>query len=609
MSINAVNSNGKVTAGHLKKTAYLYVRQSTLRQVFENTESTQRQYGLRQRAVALGWPAERIEIIDCDQGQSGATTTEREGFQKLVAEVGLGKAGIVMGLEVSRLARNCADWHRLLEICALSGTLILDEDGLYDPAHFNDRLLLGLKGTMSEAELHVLKARLRGGILSKAQRGELRIPLPAGLVYDPAGWIVSREGVLWIHQAPVILGDSWITSPIPDYQSSIGKHVLINAGGSPEKARPWFEIRDLVLKTLRDSEGRRMLLTDLVQTVRGIPAIKADFIEDTLRMMASMGVGSIDVRGEKIWYGLSPLIHGDFDRKDYLSTFSDELLAQSNRVDFLIRHTGTVGSFREELLRGFLRKCLPGKFQVSTGFIEDCGRQLDIIVWDGVNYAPLFRENEVVVVPRESVRAIVEVKTVLDTGTLDQALEILYEATTRHPPVVPIFQGVFAFEQGYRSDLSIAQRIKDFSSAREPLYFFQVVTAVCVARYHFIFQINELDDKNAGSWPKPCLYGLSSEWPGDPMTPAFVGYLMAHLDLPQGPKQTLTKMFRPILNELKRERLLQLFGDDWIPRWHAGDLKHVATPQGARNYVQRVTGFYEGTIVASEIPLNAPAGN
>jgi len=190
MSINAVNSNGKVTAGHLKKTAYLYIRQSTLRQVFENTESTQRQYALRQRAVALGWPAERIEVIDCDQGQSGASTAEREGFQKLVAEVGLGKAGIVMGLEVSRLARNCADWHRLLEICALSATLILDEDGLYDPAHFNDRLLLGLKGTMSEAELHVLKARLRGGILSKAQRGELKMPLPVGLVYDPAERVV-----------------------------------------------------------------------------------------------------------------------------------------------------------------------------------------------------------------------------------------------------------------------------------------------------------------------------------------------------------------------------------------------------------------------------------
>src|SRR5881296_3201878 len=158
----------KITATHLKRNAYLYVRQSTLRQVVSNTESTQRQYALRQRAVALGWAAEQIVVIDCDQGHSGASSVDREGFQRLVAEVGMGRAGIVLGLEVSRLARNNADWHRLLEICALSETLILDEDGLYDPCDFNDRLLLGLKGTMSEAELHVLRARLRGGIVSKA---------------------------------------------------------------------------------------------------------------------------------------------------------------------------------------------------------------------------------------------------------------------------------------------------------------------------------------------------------------------------------------------------------------------------------------------------------
>ena len=141
----------KVSASHLARTTYLYVRQSTLRQVMENTESTQRQYALRQRAVALGWPTEAIVTIDSDQGQSGASSTDREGFQHLVAEVGLGRAGIVLGLEVSRLARNSADWHRLLEICALSDTLICDEDGLYNPSDFNDRLLLGLKGTMSEA--------------------------------------------------------------------------------------------------------------------------------------------------------------------------------------------------------------------------------------------------------------------------------------------------------------------------------------------------------------------------------------------------------------------------------------------------------------------------
>lgn len=180
----------KVTARHLRRNAYLYVRQSTMRQVFENTESTQRQYALRQRAVTLGWPKERIIVIDSDLGLSGASATDRQGFQKLVAEVGLGRAGIVLGLEVSRLARNSADWHRLLEICALSDTLILDEDGVYDPAHFNDRLLLGLKGTMSEAELYVLRARLRGGILNKARRGELRCPLPVGLVHYTGARVV-----------------------------------------------------------------------------------------------------------------------------------------------------------------------------------------------------------------------------------------------------------------------------------------------------------------------------------------------------------------------------------------------------------------------------------
>jgi len=173
----------KITTGHLSRQAMLYVRQSSLHQVLENTESTARQYALQERAVALGWTAERIVVIDQDLGQSGASAVDRAGFQRLVAEVGLGQVGLVLGLEVSRLARSSADWHHLLEICALTGTLILDEDGLYDPAAFNDRLLLGLKGAMSEAELHVLRARLQGGILNKAQRGALRLPLPIGLVY------------------------------------------------------------------------------------------------------------------------------------------------------------------------------------------------------------------------------------------------------------------------------------------------------------------------------------------------------------------------------------------------------------------------------------------
>ena len=185
-----MNAHLKVQPHHLERNAYLYIRQSSMRQVVENTESTKRQYALRGRAVALGWRDEQIIVIDNDQGESGASAAWREGFQRLVSDVGMGRAGIVMGLEVSRLARNNADWQRLLEICALADTLILDEDGVYDPAGFNDRLLLGLKGTMSEAELHVIKARLRGGILNKAKRGEFRCPLPTGLCYDHSGNVV-----------------------------------------------------------------------------------------------------------------------------------------------------------------------------------------------------------------------------------------------------------------------------------------------------------------------------------------------------------------------------------------------------------------------------------
>lgn len=204
----------KVTASHLKRNAYLYVRQSTPQQVLEHAEGKARQYALRQRAIALGWPAEQILVIDSDLGQSGAYAADRDGFQKLVAEVSLGRAGLVLGLEVSRLARNCAEWHRLLELCAYSDTLILDEDGIYNPSQFNDRLLLGLKGTMSEAELHILHARMQGGLLNKARRGELAIPLPIGFLYDAASRVIVdpdqqvQQSIRWLFDSFRRLGSA-----------------------------------------------------------------------------------------------------------------------------------------------------------------------------------------------------------------------------------------------------------------------------------------------------------------------------------------------------------------------------------------------------------------
>ncbi|MBS1202826.1 MAG: recombinase family protein [Chromatiaceae bacterium] len=181
-----MSDRSKIQAGHLDRAAYVYVRQSTPHQLEHNRESTQRQYALVERAGTLGWRTERIQVIDEDLGLSGAASAQRAGFARLAAEVALGRVGIVLGLEASRLARNNADWYRLLDLCAMTDTLIGDSDGLYHPAQFNDRLLLGLKGTMSEAELHIIRARLDGGIRNKAARGELRRALPVGLVWGEA---------------------------------------------------------------------------------------------------------------------------------------------------------------------------------------------------------------------------------------------------------------------------------------------------------------------------------------------------------------------------------------------------------------------------------------
>ncbi len=177
----------KVESVHLQRAAYVYVRQSTMAQIERNTESLERQYELVDRAVALGWAAGEVIVVDRDLGRSAKSTDGREGFERLVADVGLGKVGLVLGIEVSRLARRNSDWYQLLDLCALTNTLIADADGIYHPGLHNDRLLLGLKGTMSEAELHVLRTRMRDGALHKAAKGELRLPLPAGYEYDELG--------------------------------------------------------------------------------------------------------------------------------------------------------------------------------------------------------------------------------------------------------------------------------------------------------------------------------------------------------------------------------------------------------------------------------------
>jgi DNA invertase Pin-like site-specific DNA recombinase len=200
-------STVKIQSTHCERLAYVYVRQSTPWQVLEHRESTERQYHLRERALELGWPASRVDVIDEDQGRSGSTAAHRSGFQRLVTEVGLGKVGIVMMLEASRLARNNSDWYRLIEICGLTGTLIADESAIYNPREPNDRLLLGVKGTLSEAELFTLRTRLYEGRWNKARKGLLQFPLPVGYVRGADGnWELDpdaqvRERLAYLFEA------------------------------------------------------------------------------------------------------------------------------------------------------------------------------------------------------------------------------------------------------------------------------------------------------------------------------------------------------------------------------------------------------------------------
>ena len=321
-----------------------------------------------------------------------------------------------------------------------------------------------------------------------------------------------------------------------------------------------------------------------------------------------MGAATLSIVSGKLLFAASEIVSEGLARRKYLATYSDDLLARSRRIDHLIRHTGTVGSYREELLRGTLRQLLPKRFEASTGFIQDCPRQLDVIIWDAMRYSPLFREQDVVVVPSAAVRGIIEVKTKLNTTTLDDALEILSDVLRVEQPVLPIFKGLFAFEDGYQASLSVAKRIQEFHRGKDELgrsraylYLFQGVTAVCVPNGSFVFQRYVVEPGVSENFPRPYLYGIQHDWPGDLSTAAFLSELMAHLDLDPAAKLTQRQMFGPVFTELETEKLLDLFGKDWRPQFAVSTLGKTLKPAGAQQYVQRVYDFLAGGIAASDV--------
>ena len=187
-----MNTANLITPTHLTRKAIIYIRQSTPNQLLTNQESTRLQYALKQRATELGWHPDDIDIIDDDLGQGGGSTEQREGFQKMVAQVTLGQVGLILSFDVTRLSRNCSDWYPLLDVCGYRHCLISDPHNIYDPSTLDGRMLLGLKGQLSELELHTIRARMTAGLLSKAERGELALQLPAGLVRNELGGVVKR---------------------------------------------------------------------------------------------------------------------------------------------------------------------------------------------------------------------------------------------------------------------------------------------------------------------------------------------------------------------------------------------------------------------------------
>jgi DNA invertase Pin-like site-specific DNA recombinase len=251
----------KITSLHTEPTAFVYIRQSSPAQVENNRESTARQYALVERACQLGWPRDQVIVVDEDLGLSGASVGHRSGFARLLTEVAWGHVGIVLGLEASRLARNNADWYRLIELCGVTDTLIGDSDGLYHPALFNDRLLLGLKGTMSEAELHILRARLEGGIRNKAARGELRRGLPVGFVWG------EEDGTVLFHP------DEAVTTAIRDVFSRFAEF------GSARKVWLWFRAEGLLFPLQQHNDIRWVAPTyTAIHNIRTNPVYASAYV-------------------------------------------------------------------------------------------------------------------------------------------------------------------------------------------------------------------------------------------------------------------------------------------------------------------------------------------
>ena len=428
------------------------------------------------------------------------------------------------------------------------------------------------------------------------------------------GMVVEHVGVWSVVFSNNVFGQPWEQIPLDSFSGKLASVVILNHLGDGQRRgpdvnpAPWLSIKDKILEILDSSKGYRLKESDLVGALKVQDGLDADLVEDAVRMCIAMGAIKAHTNKEDDWIQLSDIFKNGANRRKFLSGFSEELLLKSRRVDFLIGHKGTVGSYREGLLRTFLRTLIPRQYELSTGFVENSPRQLDIIIWDSQRYAALFRDGDTVVVPEAAVRAIIEVKTTLSPASLPEALDLLDDVMRSFPPRHPIFKGIFGFESGYETSESIADRVKAFHAGvredgvitREHSYICQGVQTICVPNAHLLRQIYvpvEQPDK----YPRPSLVWFNSVAFGDMNTAAFIADILSYLDVTPNAKVAQLELFRPLQVSEEVVGGVFLFEEDWIPRTYRADQEWLGTIDGVNRYIHKYSQFRAGLISADEL--------
>jgi hypothetical protein len=438
-----------------------------------------------------------------------------------------------------------------------------------------------------------------------------------GHIYDPSSpWEKLRTGAVVPDRTLLLVAMGDMEKPtgpdsviewMSDYTGKIAYNLLTDAESWADAGvdvSKYFAVVRAINAALRDANNYGMFIQELLSALNADPSLDRSIIEDAIRMYAALGHLNFAEQKKGVHVCFSSKKQNEYDRRAFLRSFAAELVTKSRRIDSLIRHSGTKGSYRETLLRSMLKRLLPARYHVDTGFIEDCPRQLDVIIWDGGNFPALFREADVVVVSRASVRAVIEVKTTLEASSLREALDIISETFASDRRVLPVFKGVFAFETNYVDDRdgarvwlkSLYNETLGDGRNKYPLEsFYSSVTAVCVPNRTCVLH-GYKDSDNMHVPPQPCLIQPASAERGDWQTARFLQTLLEHLVLDQDAKKAAVKEFSRASTDVAYRDHVPIFSEYWRPSKPVEDIPLMMLPLAAKHYVDALERFFEGSL-------------